>query len=71
MERWETTITNLESQQAMLQQQLADPGLYEDQHKENLRALLNDQTQVVKDLVAAETQWLKASEVLEAAEREA
>jgi ATP-binding cassette subfamily F protein 3 len=70
VERWEATITKLESQRDTIQQQLADPVLYEEQHKEKLRALLNDQTLVAKDLAAAETQWLKASEALEAAERE-
>ena len=71
VEHWETAIIELESQRDTLQQQLVDPTIYEDQHKEKLRALLNDQTQVVKELAAAETQWLKASETLAAAEREA
>jgi ATP-binding cassette subfamily F protein 3 len=71
LERWETTIIKLEAQRDTLQQLLADPAIYEDQHKDKLRTLLNEQTQVVKDLAAAETQWLKASEALDAAEREA
>jgi ATP-binding cassette subfamily F protein 3 len=71
LDRWENTIIELESQRNTLQQQLADPAIYEVQHKEILRGLLNEQTQVVKDLAAAETQWLNASEALDAAEREA
>jgi ATP-binding cassette, subfamily F, member 3 len=70
VERWEATITKLEAHRDTLQQQLANSDLYEDQSKDSLRELLNIQTQVVKDLAAAETQWLKASEALEAAERE-
>ena len=70
VERWETTISQLESRRDALQQQLADPALYLEQNKERLRALLDDQALVVKDLVAAEGQWLKASEALEATERE-
>ena len=71
VERWEAVITKLESRRDTLQQQLADPGLYEEQNKEKLRTLLNDQALVVKDLTAAETRWLQAGEALEAAEREA
>jgi len=70
VERWETAITKLEAQRAELQQQLADPHLYQEQHRERLRVLLNDQALVAKDLTAAEAQWLKAGEALEAAERE-
>jgi ATP-binding cassette, subfamily F, member 3 len=70
VERWETAVTALEAQRAALQQQLADPLLYQEQHKERLRILLNDQARVVKDLTAAEAQWLKTGEALEAAERE-
>ena len=70
LERWETAIIKLEAQRDALQQQLADPAIYEDRHKESLRTLLSEQTQVVKDLAAAEIQWLKSSEALDAAERE-
>ena len=70
VERWESNIAKLEAQRDALQRHLADPALYEAQNKERLRALLNDQTLVVKDLTAAEGQWLNASEALEAAERE-
>jgi len=70
VEHWETTITKLEARRDTLQHQLSDPGLYEDQNKEKLHALLNDQTQIVKDLAEVEAQWLQASEILEAVERE-
>jgi len=70
VERWETTIITLESQRDTLQRQLANPAIYENQCKEKLRALLNEQTRVVKDLAAAEMRWLQASEALDAAERE-
>ena len=70
VERWEAAIARLEAQRDALQQQLADPALYEEQNKEQLRALLNEQTLLTKDLVAAEGRWLNASEALEAAERE-
>lgn len=70
VQRWETTITELEARRDTLQHQLSDLELYEARNKEKLQALLNDQTQLAKDLAAAEAHWLEASEILEATERE-
>ena len=70
VERWEATITRLESQRDTLQRQLAELGLYQEESQGRLRALLDEQALVTKDLAAAESQWLKAGEVLETAERE-
>ena len=71
VEHWEKTVVQLETKKAALEQQLTDPALYEAQRKDQLRALLNDQTRVIQELTAAEEQWLTASEALEHAEREA
>lgn len=70
VERWEAAMTKLESQKKVVEQQLADPLLYEARNKDSLREALNAQTQVIQALAAAEEQWLHASEALEQAERE-
>jgi ATP-binding cassette subfamily F protein 3 len=71
VERWESALTKLNEEKSTLEQQLADPVIYEAQAKERLRVLLADQTRVLQQLVHAEEQWLLASEALERAEREA
>ena len=68
-ERREKDVLRLESKKASLEQQLADPGLYEAQNKERLRALLSEQTHMLQELAAAEELWLVAHEALEQAER--
>ena len=70
VERWEKTLLKLETQKCALEQALADPVLYEAQHKDRLRDLLSEQTQVIQALAETEEQWLQASETLEQAERE-
>ncbi len=70
LERWEAAIAELETRRDTLQQQLAEPALYEAQNRDKLQTLLTEQAQIANDLAAAEAQWLHAGESLEAAERE-
>jgi ATP-binding cassette subfamily F protein 3 len=70
VESREESIARLEAQRDGLQRQLADPLFYEAQNKERLGILLNEQVQLVKELAAAEAEWVKAVEALEDAEQE-
>jgi len=72
------TVTQAERQMARLTPQLAelatrlaDPALYEPSARTTLTALLAEQSTAQAALNAAESQWLEASEALEAAQRAA
>jgi ATP-binding cassette, subfamily F, member 3 len=71
------TVTQAERQMARLTPQLAelatrlaDPALYEPSARTALTALLAEQSAAQQAMNAAESQWLEASEALEAAQRE-
>ncbi len=70
VERWESVLEGLNADKSALEQQLADPVVYERQHKERLRAVLADQARLHQQLAHAEEQWLLVSEALEEAARE-
>ena len=69
VEKWETRLGQLQQQKTELEQQLADPAIYNDEQKDRLKTLLAQQAGIVQDLQHAEEQWLMASETLDAAEQ--
>ena len=64
----ETRITELEQQHHALDQQLADPALYQADAKPQLLALIQQQQQLDAALQQTEQQWLELSETLEQAQ---
>jgi ATP-binding cassette subfamily F protein 3 len=63
----EAALEKLTAAQRHLEEQLADPGLYQAEAKPRLQALLLEKAGIDKALADAETKWLEASEALEAA----
>jgi len=61
----EQAVNKLEQQSAEIEQKLADPSLYEEQNKQQLKTLLLEQSQVSKELTEQETRWMELSETLE------
>ncbi len=70
VERWERALEELSAEKSGLEQELANPAVYETQNKERLRAVLADQARLHQQLAHAEEQWLLVSEALEEAARE-
>ncbi|MFA5984120.1 MAG: ATP-binding cassette domain-containing protein [Methylococcaceae bacterium] len=66
LKKAEQAVERYHSEQRQLEQQLADPELYNDAQKQRLKQLLEQKTQVDKALQAAETDWLEAEEQLQA-----
>jgi ATP-binding cassette subfamily F protein 3 len=64
--RYEARIAELERRRAEIEAALASPDIYGEQAKQQLQELLKSQTQVRRDLQAAEEAWLTASERLDA-----
>ena len=62
----ETALSRLTSRKAELEQQLADPVLYDEANKDRLKELLAEQAGVLRELAATEEAWLEKSEKLEA-----
>ena len=63
-------MEKLHSEQTRLQGELAESSIYEDAHKNRLKAALLRKAQVDKELVDIEGEWLEAQETLEALVRE-
>jgi len=59
-------------QQALsaLEEQLSDPGLYDDSGKARLKELLGEQATATARLEEVEAQWLEVSEEVESLEAE-
>jgi ATP-binding cassette, subfamily F, member 3 len=57
--RLEELMTRLNTQKASIEQRLADPGVYRD--ADTLKALLQDQAYVVKEIEQVESEWLALS----------
>ena len=55
--RLEDLMTRLEAQKASIEQRLGDPGVYQD--AEALKALLQDQAYVAKEIEQVEAEWLE------------
>jgi ATP-binding cassette subfamily F protein 3 len=65
VERRETELEHLSLKQQDLEHRLADPGLYDDARRTELRELLAEKGRLDTALAAAEAAWLSAAEELE------
>ncbi len=63
----ERQVDKLYQEQHLLEQQLADPDLYIEAAKQQLKKLLNQKVEIDGSLVRAEAIWMAASESLESA----
>jgi ATP-binding cassette, subfamily F, member 3 len=68
IKRAEQTVERLHQQQFTIEQQLADPALYQENEKNRLKQLLEQKAQVDRDLSHAEEAWLTAESKLEEAQ---
>lgn len=64
-ERWERRCSELQQALNALEQQLADPSLYQDERAARVSELLQQQGQLRNDLDQAEAAWLEALEAYE------
>lgn len=71
MEQAETAIEKISHQLSMVEQKLADTGLYDDSRKTELLALLDEQAQLQQQQTHHEEEMLTAMTELEAAEERA
>ncbi|MBL4900887.1 MAG: ABC transporter ATP-binding protein, partial [Colwellia sp.] len=65
----ELQMENLQVQKEQLQTQLADPGMYVEKNKFELKTLLKKQAETEKPLQQLEEQWLLLNEELESVQR--
>jgi ATP-binding cassette subfamily F protein 3 len=61
----EATLTRLETLKAGLEQQLAEPSIYDSENKSRLKELLAEQAQLQQQLSQVEEAWLEKNEQLE------
>ena len=66
----EIRMEQLQQKLATVEQNLADPGLYDDQQKVRLKELLAEQTELKRELEDVEAEWLEVSETVENLEAE-
>ena len=64
----EAAVEKFHLQQRDLEEQLADPVIYADEHKKRLKQLLSRKTQIDNALEQAEIDWMTAEENLQQAE---
>lgn len=64
--RLEKQLAKLEQERATVETALAEPDIYNPSAKQKLQDLLQKQTQLKRDIANVETEWLTASERLEA-----
>jgi ATP-binding cassette, subfamily F, member 3 len=62
----EKQLAKLEQERATVESSLAEPDIYSPASKQKLQDLLQKQTQLKRDISNVETEWLAASEKLEA-----
>ncbi len=62
---YDTQLARLAEEAAAITAQLADPALYHESAKERLRALLQQQSTLVRETERIESAWLEVSEELE------
>ena len=67
--RHEADLDRLSAEMAAVESQLAQPGLYLDSAKTQLKELLREQARLKQALAAAETAWLEVGEKLAEAEQ--
>ena len=65
----ETALEKLHARQSELERSLAEPGLYSEENRDQLKALLLEKAEVDSQCESAETEWLEVFELLEAAQR--
>ena len=65
IKRAERVMEKLSQHKAEIEQQLAEPNLYNDENKEKLKSILTDQAYIQKELDQAEMQWMEASQEYE------
>lgn len=66
----EQQLDQLNKEKSTLETQLTDNTIYEERNKQQLKQLLEKQTEVTKKLSSIEQQWLEANEELEILQRE-
>ena len=66
----ESRMDKVQERLAVVEQELADPALYEDRGKARLKELLSEQTGLKRELEGIESEWLDVSESVEALEAE-
>jgi len=66
----EIRMEQLQQKLATVEQNLADPGLYDDQQKVRLKELLAEQAELKRELEDVEAEWLEVSETVESLEAE-
>jgi ATP-binding cassette subfamily F protein 3 len=67
LQKIEARMEKLTQEKAALEQQLADPAIYDTANKDQLKALLLRQSELQKTLAETEAAWLELSERLEGA----
>jgi ATP-binding cassette subfamily F protein 3 len=65
VKRLEDMISRLSARKAVIEAQLADPGIYEPTARETLQAALTDQAYVGKELSQLEAEWLEKQAALD------
>ncbi len=65
LKKSEQAVEKYHSEQKTIEQQLADPTIYSDTQKENLKTLLAQKVEVDNALEAAEMEWMEVGELLE------
>ncbi len=65
VKRAERVLEKLTAEKKSLEEQLANPEMYAEENKDDLKSLLTDQAYLQKELDDAEALWLEASEELE------
>jgi ATP-binding cassette subfamily F protein 3 len=64
----EAALEKLHARQSELEHKLAEPGLYSEENKDKLKALLSEKAEVDSECESMETEWLEIFEQLEAAQ---
>ncbi|SNS76386.1 ATP-binding cassette, subfamily F, member 3 [Noviherbaspirillum humi] len=65
IKRLDEQLVKLNQRKAEIDARLADPAIYEDGAKEELKSLILDQAYVAKELEQLETEWLEQQDALE------
>lgn len=68
LEKLERDMETLQAELSVIQQSLADPGLYQDDRKTELATLVRNEGTIKAQLAAAEELWLKQQDELDALE---
>jgi len=67
LKKAEAAVEKYHNEQRQLEHQLADPAIYDESEKEQLKKLMERKVKVDKALDDAETAWMEAEEKIEAA----